>query len=31
LMSEHEQIQFLRSDPPQGGIVVAGIGGHARQ
>jgi uncharacterized protein (TIGR02284 family) len=31
LMSEHEQFRFLRSDPPQGGVVVAGVGGHARQ
>jgi uncharacterized protein (TIGR02284 family) len=40
LMSEHEQIRFLRNDPPQGGMgsdppqggnVVAGIGGHPRQ
>jgi uncharacterized protein (TIGR02284 family) len=31
LMSEHEQIRYLRSDPPQGGVVVADVGGHARQ
>jgi uncharacterized protein (TIGR02284 family) len=31
LMSEHEQIRFLRSEPPQGGIAVAGVGDHAQQ
>jgi uncharacterized protein (TIGR02284 family) len=31
LMREHEQFRFLRSEPPQGGVVVAGVGGHARQ
>jgi len=31
MMSDHDQIQFLRSDTPQGGIAAASIGGHARQ
>jgi uncharacterized protein (TIGR02284 family) len=31
LMSEHDQIRILRGEPPQGGVVVAGVGGHARQ
>jgi uncharacterized protein (TIGR02284 family) len=31
LMSEREQIRYLRSEPSQGGVVVAGVGGHARQ
>ena len=31
LMSDHDQIRVLRSDPPQGGTVAASTGGHARQ
>jgi len=31
LMSDHEQMRFLRSDPLKGGLVAASTGGHARQ
>jgi len=31
LMSDHDQIRVLRSDPLQGGAVAASTGGHARQ
>jgi hypothetical protein len=31
LMSDHDQIRVLRSDPPQSGTVAASTGGHARQ
>ena len=31
LMSDHDQIRILRSDPLQGGVVAASTGGHARQ
>ena len=31
LMSDHDQIRVLRSDPLQGGTVAASTGGHARQ
>jgi uncharacterized protein (TIGR02284 family) len=30
MMSDHDQIRFLRSDTPQG-VAAASIGGHARQ
>ena len=30
LMSDYEQIRFLRSDPLKGGLVAASTGGHAR-
>lgn len=30
LMSDHDQIRFLRSDPLQGGLVAASTGGDAR-
>ena len=30
LMSDHDQIRFLRSDPLKGGRVAASTGGHAR-
>ncbi len=30
LMSDHEQIRFLRSDPLKGGMIAASTGGHAR-
>ena len=31
LMSDHDQIRVLRSDPLQGGVLAASTGGHARQ
>jgi uncharacterized protein (TIGR02284 family) len=31
LMTDHDEIRVLRSDPPQGGVVAASTGGHARQ
>ena len=31
LMSDHDQIRVLRSDPLQGGTIAASTGGHARQ
>jgi uncharacterized protein (TIGR02284 family) len=31
LMSDHDQIRVLMSDPLQGGLVAASTGGHARQ
>ncbi len=31
LMSDHDQIRVLRSEPLQGGTVAASTGGHARQ
>jgi uncharacterized protein (TIGR02284 family) len=31
LMSDHDQIRLLRSDPLQGGVVAASTGEHARQ
>jgi len=31
MMSDHDQIRFLRSDPLQGGLVAASTGGDARQ
>jgi uncharacterized protein (TIGR02284 family) len=30
MMSAHDQIRFLRSDPHQGGIIAASTGGDAR-
>jgi uncharacterized protein (TIGR02284 family) len=30
LMSDHDQIRFLRSDPLQGGMLAASTGGDAR-
>jgi uncharacterized protein (TIGR02284 family) len=30
MMSDHDQIRFLRSDPLQGGLVAASTGGDAR-
>ena len=30
MMSDHDQIRFLRSDPLQGGMVAASTGGDAR-
>jgi len=30
MMSDHDQIRFLRSDPLQGGLVAASAGGDAR-
>lgn len=31
LMSDHDEIRVLRSDPLQGGLMAASTGGHARQ
>jgi len=31
LMTDHDEIRVLRSDPLQGGVVAASTGGHARQ
>jgi uncharacterized protein (TIGR02284 family) len=31
MMTDHNQIRFLRSDPLQGGVVAASAGGDARQ
>jgi uncharacterized protein (TIGR02284 family) len=31
MMSDHDQVRFLRSDPLQGGVIAASTGGHARQ
>jgi uncharacterized protein (TIGR02284 family) len=30
MMSDHDQIRFLRTDPLQGGLVAASTGGDAR-
>lgn len=31
MMSDYDQVRFLRSDPLQGGLPAASTGGHARQ
>jgi uncharacterized protein (TIGR02284 family) len=31
MMSDHDQVRFLRTDPLQGGLVAASTGGDARQ
>ena len=31
MMSDHDQVRFLSSDPLQGGLLAASTGGHARQ
>jgi uncharacterized protein (TIGR02284 family) len=31
MMSDHDQVRFLRGDPLQGGLMAASTGGHARQ
>jgi uncharacterized protein (TIGR02284 family) len=31
MMSDHDQVRFVRSEPLQGGMMAASTGGHARQ
>ena len=31
MMSDHDQVRFVRGEPLQGGMIAASTGGHARQ